>query len=264
MKISLIITTYNWKEALSAVLNSVLRQSQLPDEVIIADDGSREDTKVLIDQYRETFPVPLIHSWIPDEGFQLAKSRNKAIAIAQGRYLIMIDGDMVLSPMFIASHAKVAKEHQFVQGGRVLTDFAFSQKIMEHGAIPSITSTGIRNRHNCISHPLLSQWFSYIRNNDKSTRGCNMAFWREDVIRVNGFNEDFIGWGREDSEFVHRMLNLGLQRLYLKFAGVGYHLYHKENSRQSLADNDIILQKTIDEKLTYCPNGIDKYLGTQK
>ena len=91
-----------------------------------------------------------------------------------------------------------------------------------------------------------------------------MAFWREDVIRVNGFNEDFIGWGREDSEFVHRMLNLGLQRLYLKFAGVGYHLYHKENSRRSLADNDIILQKTIDEKLTYCPNGIDKYLGTQK
>lgn len=264
MKTSLIVTTYNWKEALGAVLDSVLRQSMLPTEVIIADDGSREDTRDLIARYQATFPIPLIHSWIPDEGFQLAKSRNEAIAKATGDYLIMIDGDMVLSPTFIASHVNVAKANQFVQGGRVLTDLAFSKKIMDNGAIPSITSSGIRNRHNCISHPLLSRWFSYIRNNDKSTRGCNMAFWREDVIRINGFNEDFIGWGREDSEFVHRLLNQGLQRLYLKFAGVGYHLYHNENSRQSLSENDKILQNTIDNKLTYCENGINKYVESKK
>ncbi len=258
MKTSLIITTYNWKEALQAVLESVKRQTVLPDEVIIADDGSREDTRNTIDQIRETFPVPLIHSWQEDLGFQLAMSRNKAISMTTSEYLIMIDGDMVLSRTFIESHKKVAKPNQFVQGGRVLTDESCSHKIMYDRLIPSIFTKGIRNRKNCITHPLLAKIFSYERNNDKATRGCNMAFWKSDVIAINGFNQDFVGWGREDSEFVHRMLNAGKSRLYLKFAGVGYHLYHKENSRGSLPENDAILENTIKQKLTYCSNGIDK------
>lgn len=87
-----------------------------------------------------------------------------------------------------------------------------------------------------------------------------MAFWKKDVIEVNGFNQDFIGWGREDSEFVLRMLNAGKRRLYLKFSGVGYHLYHPENSRASLTKNDEILENTIKNKLTRCENGIGQYL----
>jgi glycosyltransferase involved in cell wall biosynthesis len=261
MKTSLIVTTYNWKEALEAVLKSVLRQSELPDEVIIADDGSREDTKTLIEQFQTTFPVPLIHSWQEDNGFQLSMSRNRAIAVAQGEYIIMIDGDMVLSSSFIASHKKAAKVGWFVQGGRVLTNESASKAIMKHDAIPSIFSSGLKNRKNCISHPLISKLFSYQRNNDNATRGCNMAFWKNDVIAVNGFNQDFVGWGREDSEFVHRMLNADKNRLYLKFAGVGYHLFHNENSRASLGENDQILENTITKRLTRCENGIDQYLG---
>jgi glycosyltransferase involved in cell wall biosynthesis len=261
MKTSLIVTTYNWKEALEAVLKSVLRQSELPDEVIIADDGSREDTKTLIEQFQTKFPVPLIHSWQEDNGFQLSMSRNRAIAVAQGEYIIMIDGDMVLSSSFIASHKKAAKVGWFVQGGRVLTNESASKAIMKHDAIPSIFSSGLKNRKNCISHPLISKLFSYQRNNDNATRGCNMAFWKNDVIAVNGFNQDFVGWGREDSEFVHRMLNADKNRLYLKFAGVGYHLFHNENSRASLGENDQILENTITKRLTRCENGIDQYLG---
>ncbi|KII81203.1 glycosyltransferase family 2 protein [Vibrio renipiscarius] len=259
MKTTLIITTYNWKEALKAVLESVKRQSVMPDEVIVADDGSRDDTKQLIDQFSSDFPVPLIHSWHEDNGFQLAMSRNRAIAKASGDYLIMVDGDMVLSPTFIQSHKQVAQANRFVQGGRVLTDETCSQEIMHHGLVPSIFTKGIRNRKNCITSRLLSKVFSYVRNNDKATRGCNMAFWRADVIEVNGFNQDFVGWGREDSEFVHRMLNAGKERLYLKFSGVGYHLYHNENSRASLAENDAILENTIDNKLTRCENGVNQF-----
>ncbi|EOX4927882.1 glycosyltransferase family 2 protein [Vibrio alginolyticus] len=261
MKTTLIITTYNWKEALKAVLESVKRQTVLPDEVIVADDGSREDTKAMVDQMREGFPVPLIHSWHEDNGFQLSMSRNRAIAKASGDYLIMTDGDMVLSQTFIESHKQVAKPNWFVQGGRVLTDESCSKAIMENGLVPSIFSKGIRNRKNCITNALLSKWFSYERNNDKATRGCNMAFWRQDVIEVNGFNQDFVGWGREDSEFVHRMLNAGKSRLYLKFAGVGYHLYHVENSRASLGQNDEILENTIKNKLKRCENGVDQFIS---
>ncbi len=135
MKTTLIITTYNWKEALKAVLESVKRQTVLPDEVIVADDGSREDTKAMVDQLRDGFPVPLIHSWHEDNGFQLSMSRNRAIAKASGDYLIMIDGDMVLSQTFIESHKQVAKPNWFVQGGRVLTDESCSKAIMENGLV---------------------------------------------------------------------------------------------------------------------------------
>ncbi|UPR52323.1 glycosyltransferase family 2 protein [Vibrio cyclitrophicus] len=263
MKTTLIITTYNWKEALKAVLESVKRQTQLPDEVIVADDGSRDDTKELIESFKSDFPVPLVHSWHEDNGFQLSMSRNRAIAKATSDYLIMVDGDMVLSETFIESHKRVAKPNWFVQGGRVLTDEACSREIMENGLIPSAFSKGIRNRKNCITNSLLSNWFSYERNNDKATRGCNMAFWKQDVVNVNGFNQDFVGWGREDSEFVHRMLNSGHSRLYLKFSGVGYHLYHVENSRGSLPENDAILDNTIERKLTRCSNGIDQFMESQ-
>ncbi|UTV27896.1 glycosyltransferase family 2 protein [Photobacterium atrarenae] len=262
MKVALIITTYNWKEALKAVLDSVKRQSELPDEVIIADDGSREDTAELIQAYQQDFPCSLIHSWQPDNGFQLAMSRNRAIAKTQADYIIMIDGDIVMSPDFIRSHKRAARAGFFVQGGRVLASDLTSQQIMHQNLIPNIFTPGIKNRHNCISNAWLSRLCSYERNNDASTRGCNMAFWRSDLIKVNGFNEDFVGWGREDSEFVHRMLNSGKKRLYLKFAGVGYHLYHDESSRASLAKNDEILEKTIHHKLTRCDNGISHFLDT--
>jgi glycosyltransferase involved in cell wall biosynthesis len=263
MKTTLIITTYNWKEALKAVLESVKRQTQLPNEVIVADDGSKKDTKELIEAFQTDFPVPLIHSWHEDNGFQLSMSRNRAIAKASGDYLIMVDGDMVLSETFIESHNRVAKPNWFVQGGRVLTDENCSHEIMNNGMIPSVLSKGIRNRKNCITNALLSKLFSYERNNDKATRGCNMAFWKQDAVTVNGFNQDFVGWGREDSEFVHRMLNAGHSRLYLKFSGVGYHLYHVENSRGSLPENDAILDNTIERKLTRCSNGIDQFMESQ-
>ena len=98
---SLILATYNWKEALELVLMSVMRQSVKPFEVIIADDGSREDTKALIDEYRKKFDIPLIHVWHEDKGFRLSEIRNKAIKQARGNYIIQIDGDTILHKDFV-------------------------------------------------------------------------------------------------------------------------------------------------------------------
>lgn len=88
-----------------------------------------------------------------------------------------------------------------------------------------------------------------------------MAFWREDCLRINGFNEAIIGWGREDSEFAVRLLNSGIYRHNIKFAAVAYHLYHTENSRATLPENDRILADAIAQKSTYCPKGISAYLS---
>lgn len=260
MKTSLIITTYNWKEALKVVLETVKRQKLLPDEVIVADDGSREDTADVIKAVANGFPVPLIHCWQEDAGFRAAQSRNRAIAKSTGDYLIIIDGDIVLPQTFVADHVQHAKQGLFIQGGRVLFDHKISEQVIATGVFPAFFSRGIKNRKNLINSQLLSKLFSKISNSDKSTRSCNMSFWKEDVLTVNGFNQDFVGWGREDSEFTHRLLNLGKKRLYLKFSGVGYHLYHAENERGTLAENDKILADTIEQKRVYCDKGINQFI----
>lgn len=259
MKISLIVTTYNWKEALAVTLKSIKTQTLLPFEVIVADDGSRNDTKELIDLYAKDYPVKLIHSWQEDHGFRLAASRNKAIAKAKGDYIVVVDGDLYLPSKFIESHSKAAKKGCFVQGGRVLLGPEVSQKVLIGGYLPNLFSAGIKNRHNMLESTILSKLFTKIRNNDKSTRGCNFALWRQDAIEVNGYNESFVGWGREDSEMVIRLLNKGLNRIYLKFKGVGYHIFHHETSRDMLEENDLIYRKAINENLNTCQNGLDKY-----
>lgn len=260
MKISLIITTYNWKEALDSVLKSVVKQTVLPYEVIVADDGSKEDTAELIKNWQKFFPVPLIHSWQEDFGFRAAKSRNRAIAKTKGDYIVMIDGDMVLNKKFIEDHTKFAKKDFFVQGGRVIINSESSNKMINNLYTPNLFSKGIKNRKNLISSYFLSKIFSYESSSDKGTRTCNFACWKSDLLEVNGFNNDFVGWGREDSEFVLRMLHSGKKRLYLKFAAVAYHLYHNENTRESLKENDILLKNTKENKLTFCENGINKFI----
>src|SRR5687767_9054063 len=104
MKTSLIITTYNWKEALDLTLRSVARQVEMPDEVLVADDGSRPDTGELIRAWAQRLPVPVRHIWQEDLGFRLARSRNRAIAAATGEYIVIVDGDMALHSHFIADH----------------------------------------------------------------------------------------------------------------------------------------------------------------
>ncbi|XKM13581.1 glycosyltransferase family 2 protein [Orbaceae bacterium ac157xtp] len=260
--VSLIVTTYNWAPALELVLLSIKQQSILPDEVIIADDGSGEDTRALITQYQQTFPVPLIHSWQEDEGFRAARSRNLAISKTSGDYVVMIDGDMLLHKHFIRDHKRFAKQNYFVQGSRVILTKPLTEQLFKTKSISfSPFSSQVKNKLNAICCPFLSKMLSHrlTKKGVRSVRSCNFAVWKKDIIKVNGFNEDFIGWGREDSEFVVRLINSGVLRQDLRFGGVTYHLFHNENSRNNLPKNDQMLQFAIDNKTVYCDNGLNNH-----
>ncbi len=259
LKASLIITTYNRKNALELVLISVMKQSVLPDEVIIADDGSGEDTRELILQYQKTFPVPLIHCWQEDCGFRVSAIRNKAIAQSKYEYTIMIDGDIVLHRNFIEDHKRHAWKGRFLQGSRVLLFQQKTEQVLRNKAVNiSAVSTDIGNNLNAIKSNFLSSIISYYRSGYMNVRAANLSCWKEDLLLINGFNEDFVGWGREDSELAVRMANLGIKRMHVKFAAFGYHLYHKESSRKQLSKNDTILHETVQKKLIRCKNGIEK------
>ena len=260
--VSLVIATYNWVEALALVLASIRAQHHGPDEVVIADDGSRPDTAALVAGEAGSYPVPLRHVWQPDAGFRKTMILNKAIATACGDYIVQLDGDLVLHPAFIAEHRRFARRGWWVQGGRAMLDEAATARCFAAGrVVAGAVSRGVRNRVNAIHAPWLVPFFRGAADPVKRTRGCNAAFWRDDLLRVNGFDEAMEGWGREDSELAARLLNAGVRRRNLKFAAVAWHLHHAGRSPEAFDRNHAIFERTVRDRRVRCERGISQYLG---
>jgi glycosyltransferase involved in cell wall biosynthesis len=254
------VTTYNWETALDRVLASIATQHVLPDEVLVADDGSGSATRAVVDRWTERLSVPVQHVWHEDLGFRLAAIRNRALAAARGEYILMIDGDLVLHPEFVRSHAAFARRGTYVQGSRVMVGESTTRRMLAGEQVPlHFFARGIRNRFNAIHLPVLSRFHRGAQGPLQRTRGANLAYWLSDARLVNGFNEDMEGWGREDSEFVARLQNAGVARRNFKFGGVTYHLHHKTRSQDAVSVNHRIFEQVVRERRTWCPNGLDKY-----
>ncbi|SDE59233.1 glycosyltransferase family 2 protein [Riemerella columbipharyngis] len=260
---SLLISTYNWPEALDLVLRSVQVQTILPDEILIADDGSGKETQTLIENWSKKSNVPIKHIWQEDKGFRLAEVRNQAIAQSQYGYIIQIDGDVVLHPYFVEDHKRFAQENCFVTGSRTLlpkevTEEAFITKKINFSPF----TKGIKNRFNAVRFPIFN--FFYKPTNTPleamphRIRGCNMGFWKQDLLDVNGYDEDFVGWGREDSDLVIRLAKKGCFRKKIKLAALQFHLYHKENSKHNLELNDQLMKRAMNAPDFWAKNGICK------
>lgn len=263
--VTLLISTYNWPEALELVLLSVSSQTHRPNEIIIADDGSDERTKFLIEKYRAKLNIPMVHVWHEDKGFRLAKIRNMAIARATGEYIIQIDGDIIMHPYFIADHRSFASPGSFVRASRIYISSEVSQQMLNQKRYKiNAFSKGITNFFSALRIPFLWKHFEtgYKDKGDEryEIHGCNMAYWRKDAIQVNGYNELFNGWGPEDKEFITRLLNIGIQKRFLKLGAVAFHIYHKENSKTFLAENIKAFKESITQKKVFCEKGINQYL----
>lgn len=266
MRISLIISTYNNARRLDLCLQSVARQKVMPDEIVIADDGSSDDTANVIDEWRKRISVPLIHVWQEDNGFRLAAARNKAMATATGDYLVQIDGDILLSPSFIADHRRLARKGSYCKGTRVRLDRERTDKIMATGTAPSFHwwSSGQINRGKAFRILPLAYLFAAFFKKDRATaKGCNMSFWRDDIVRVNGYDETFEGWGREDDDLAHRLFRSGVKMRELRFAALCRHLWHEENSRDSFDDNADYCRRQDESGVIRCVKGLEGALERQ-
>lgn len=258
-KTSLIISTYNWPEALELCLKSCLNQTVAPDEILVADDGSDTRTAELVGRYRERSGTPIRHIWQEDTGFRVGSIRNKAIARAAGDYIIQVDGDVVLHPDFVRDHIAAARPGRFVSGSRVLLGTDYSTRLLEARSIGiNVWKRDVRNKLNAIRLPFLSPMFG--RYKPEVTRGCNMAFWRDDAICVNGYNELIQGWGSEDYEFGIRLWHTGVQHFSLKLSGIVYHIYHDVRPRDRAVTNLVLANLTKSRRLLRCKQGISQYL----
>lgn len=263
---TLLVSTYNRPDALDACLTSAERLNKLPDEIVIADDGSGPSTEEVVRRHQSQSPVKILHVRHEDRGFRLAAIRNKAIAASSGEYIIQIDGDEILHPDFISDHLRYSRKGSFAKGCRVMTGKRLAQLICadpraEVGRL-SWKRDGIeKDRLKGIRCRPAAWWFAnFFKRRDYYALGGNMGFWREDLIAVNGYDERFEGWGREDDDIAHRLGRLGLTKRDLRFTAVCFHLWHPENSRGRIAANDEFFKEQDRLGITRCADGLDKYL----
>lgn len=261
---ALVITTYNRPDALDIVLESVKSQTVMPDEIIIADDGSGKETEELVGRWKhdETIGHLIRHVWQPDEGFKLSAIRNRAIVAAKSEYIIQIDGDIMLHPRFIEDHKRIARPGYMVNGSRVRLGKELSEEICRLHATRKLgpLSKGIlKDRTKAVRLLWLSGLFlDHFKPHKYFAIGCNLAFWRKDAIAVNGFDETFKGWGHEDSDFLFRLSRIGIKKCDLRYAAIQFHLYHQQ--RGNGADNLAVLRKRNEEGIIKAIKGIDQYL----
>ena len=260
VKTSLIISTFNQPQALAKALAGVRLQTQQPDEVLISDDGSDETTRKLIAEFAAKSSAPVRHIWHEHNGFRKTIILNKTLAATTGDYLIFTDGDCVPHPKFVADHAALAEKGYWVQGRRcfVREEFvpAFEANLipawswMLSGKITGATK-GVR-------------WPIPIVRRDTRQRGiigCNMAFWRDDLVAVNGYDEDYSGWGvGEDSDIGTRLYNLGRQRKFVYGRAITFHLNHPQLPRGHHAASLARLAQTIASHKIRCEHGLDGHV----
>ena len=262
MLVSVLISTYNWKEALALCVRSVLWQTVRPAEIVIADDGSRDDTRATIEALRRETDIPIVHVWQEDCGFRKTEILNKAILKVAHPYIVQIDGDVVLERHFIEDHLEVAEKGCFVCGSRVGLKPEMTARFLREGVDfrPPFLQLGLGYALNSLRIGPLRRYLAprFGQKDLTRLRGCNMAFWREDLLRVNGYNEDLTMWGQEDTEIAYRLIHAGVRKKFLKAGGVEYHLYHTPASRANLDYHNAVLADVIARKLVWCENGIVK------
>lgn len=257
---SLIISTYNWPIALGFCLDSVLKQSVLPLEIIIADDGSTNETRTLIYKINESCSIPIKHIWHEDKGFRKTIILNKAILAASSPYIIQIDGDIILDRHFIEDHLKAAEYGCFIRGTRTMLNQNMTKELLKNDRLTSFTKIKLKIKQpgNAIRlYPHLARFFSKRESSGEKVKGCNMAFWKKDLIDVNGYNNLLTGWGHEDEELSWRLTNLGIHKKVTRFTAICYHIYHPYLSRKEESHHLDLLKKIKQENTTKTLSGIE-------
>ena len=254
MLISIIITTYDRPKALAAVLNGLRRQTDRGFEVLIADDGSDAKTSNAIHPMHGKLGVPIQRIWQPHRDFRAAAIRNRAIAKARGEYIIFLDGDCVPLPNFVERHRKLAEPGYYVFGQHVPLSQEYTRHIINNRidlsakSFHSLVANRIKGRITRLL-PLLNVPLGFLRKlpwySWQKLRGCNFAAWREDLVRIDGFNGNYIGWGFEDSDLALRLTNSGLRAKDGRLSTGVLHLWHPEANKAAMTDNLQRLRKAI-------------------
>ncbi|MFL1013386.1 glycosyltransferase family 2 protein [Flavisericum labens] len=269
LKASVIISTYNQPIWLKKVLWGYAIQTEKNYEIIIADDGSTVGTKQLIDSFKASVDLKIVHIWQEDNGFQKTKILNKAIQVAKSDYLIFTDGDCIPRKDFVSTHLRMKKENCFLSGGYFKLPELISTSITKEDIeaqlcfnLNWLLKRGVKKtfKTNKLTATGLKAWFLNTFTPTKATfDGMNVSGWKNNIIEVNGFDER-MQYGGEDRELGERLINYGVKFIQIRYSAICLHLYHERPYKniEALKVNKDIRRKTRVYKSIYTPFGIVK------
>ncbi len=269
IRVAVVVTTYNRPDALARVLSAYLSQDDRDIELLVADDGSTDETRGVVDRFAARAGFPVHHVWHEDRGFRAGAIRNRAIAATGADYIVFTDGDCVPLRGFVANHRALAEPGWFVAGNRMLLSEGLTRRVIDE----EIALEGwsrfdwvrafLRRDVNRLA-PLwrrgLGDAHGWRRRQPARWEGaktCNLGVWRSDLVQVNGFDETYSGWGLEDSDLVIRLLHAGVRHKNGRFATPLAHLWHAENDRSRLDDNRRQLEALVASRRTRAAAGLD-------
>jgi glycosyltransferase involved in cell wall biosynthesis len=235
MRVSFIITTYNWHEAIKVILRSVVEQTVRSIEIIVADDGSEPTTAQAVKEVLKPSDLPWIHVRQNNSGIRQARVKNLGVKYSRSPYLVFIDHDVILHPNFVGDHINMAESGFFLQGKRAFLSEYHTKKILLKGHFgpPAPLIRGLGNRKNAIRAPWLGKMIARPKKFQTSLRGCNLSMYKKDFFKVDGYDKIFDQlWGREDSDICYRLFHSGLRLKNLWFSAQQYHLNHKVIKRK--------------------------------
>ena len=268
MKTTVVVTTYNRPDALALTLRGFFLQDDLNFDVIVADDGSNDLTRQTVEELKTESPVDLLHVWHEDIGFRAAGIRNKAIRASRSDYLIFTDGDCVPRNSFVRKHKELAEKGWFLSGNRVLLSRRLTDNLLNHSIQPNSWGVFTVLRHYLFrdinrvmpffSYPTLTLVRKLRPRRWRGVKTCNFSAWKSDLADVNGFEEEYVGWGLEDSDLTVRLIKKGVRHKSARQATPTLHLWHAENDRSHLKKNEERLKVLLDTDKTNANLGLEK------
>jgi glycosyltransferase involved in cell wall biosynthesis len=269
VRIAVILSTYNAPDRLAPTLIGYATQQAADFEIIVADDGSTDDTRSVIHDIAVTYGVTIQHVWQPDAGFRKCRMLNQAVLATDADYLIFSDGDCIPRTDFVATHGALARRGRFLSGGyfkltsetgRQITPDAIAKGyvtdpiwLLTHGTPRSAKLGKLRARG----------WHAKLMNAITPTRatwnGHNSSCWRDDLLRVNGHDERMAYWA-QDREFGERLVNAGILGLQIRYSAICVHLHHERpyKTEASRERNRAIRAETHARRATWTQYGIHK------
>lgn len=255
LPITVIISTYNSEAWLAKVLESYKHQDYENFEVIVADDGSKETTKTLIDSFREDYPVTLRHIWHEDKGYRRQELLNKCIVQTEHDYILMTDGDCIARTDFVSTHAKYAEKGYFLSGGYLKLDMPTSEMItlkdienencFNTDWLKKNGSVSFKNALKMNVSGVLADVLDTVTPTGATFNNCNSSAWKDDLIAINGYDER-MQYGGPDRELGERLFNYGIKSKQIRHKAIVLHLDHPRGykTKESL-DRNLKIRKDV-------------------
>ncbi len=267
MRVSVILSTYNAPKWLEKVIWGYSVQSHRAFDLLVADDGSTQETALLIRRLRAQTGLDIHHVWHEDRGFRKCEILNRAIEAAPGDYLVFSDGDCIPRADFVACHAALARARCLLSGGCVRLPMDLSQRITVDDVVAGratdrqwLFDHGLHDRKwrlRLATGRIVPRMLDTLTTTRATLNGCNASTWKRSVVDVNGFDER-MGYGGLDRELGERLVNAGVRPVQVRYRAVCVHLDHARAyiREDTWRANHALRRETRRNRKVWTPYGI--------